>query len=414
ISMSNDVAIQVENVSKKYCRSLRRSVLYGMADIGRNLLGLGSQPEKLRNNEFWAVNDVSFELKRGETLGLIGPNGSGKTTLLKMLNGIFWPDRGKITIRGRVGALIAVGAGFHPMLSGRDNIYVNGAILGMSKREIDKRFDAIVDFADIGDFLDAPVKHYSSGMFVRLGFAVAVHCDPDILLIDEVLAVGDEGFRAKCYNKIAELQEHCAIILVAHNMSAIQRTCSRCLVLGEGRELHGGDVETAIQSYYAFFKEETRPIHSEGVSLSKFEICAPKESQTAVVEANCDLEIVFGVEAERTFENVIVMLHLLSPGGELTAEWNSAINDTTVNLDKGQQSFRVRLANLRLAPRTYYVSILITTTNQLRHLLWAHQHWSLKVIGFPPGNAAYEVAGSIEPVTEQARVAIGSDGMRLA
>ena len=181
--MDNDVVIKVENVSKKYCKSLKHSMLYGMSDIGRNVLGLKSRSERLRDNEFWALDDISFEVKRGETLGLIGPNGSGKTTLLKMLNGIFWPDKGKITIKGKVGALIAVGAGFHPLLTGRENIYINAAILGMSKREIDKKFDAIVDFADIGDFLDSPVKHYSSGMYVRLGFAVAVHCDPDILLV---------------------------------------------------------------------------------------------------------------------------------------------------------------------------------------------------------------------------------------
>jgi len=138
-------------------------MIYGMNDIVRNSLGLSSHSERLRNGEFWAVDDVSFELKSGETLGIIGSNGSGKTTLLKMLNGIFWPDRGKIAIKGKVGALIAVGAGFHPLLTGRENIYVNGAIMGMSKKEIDERFDEIVQFADIGDFLDSPVRNYSSG-----------------------------------------------------------------------------------------------------------------------------------------------------------------------------------------------------------------------------------------------------------
>src|SRR3989338_5925733 len=195
--MGEDLAIRVEGVSKKYCKSLKRSMLYGMADVARNLCGLRSPSGLLRPREFWAVDDVSFEVRRGESFGLIGPNGSGKTTLLKMLNGIFWPDKGKITTRGRVGALIAVGAGFHPLLTGRENIYINGAILGMNKREIDKKFDSIVEFADIGDFLDSPVKHYSSGMFVRLGFAIAIHCEPDILLLDEVLAVGAINFQKK-------------------------------------------------------------------------------------------------------------------------------------------------------------------------------------------------------------------------
>ena len=188
--MGNDVTVRADHVSKKYCKSLRTSMRYGIEDIGRNLLGLRSRSERLRPGEFWALEDVSFEVRRGEAVGIIGPNGSGKTTLLKLLNGIFWPDRGKITVRGRVSVLIELGAGFHSSLTGRENIYINAAILGMTKQETDDRFDAIVDFADIGDFIDTPVKYYSSGMFVRLGFAVAVHCDPDLLLIDEVLAVG--------------------------------------------------------------------------------------------------------------------------------------------------------------------------------------------------------------------------------
>ena len=197
-------------------------MIYGVKDIGRNMFGLSSHSEKLRKNEFWAVDDVTFEIKKGETLGIIGANGSGKTTLLKMLNGIFWPDKGKIFVNGRVGALIQVGAGFHPMLTGRENVYINAAILGMSKKEVDEKFDDIVEFADIGNFLDTPVKFYSSGMFVRLGFAIAVHCEPNILLVDEVLAVGDEGFQNKCFNKIGELKKkETTTILVSHNMHII-------------------------------------------------------------------------------------------------------------------------------------------------------------------------------------------------
>ncbi len=233
--MSNDVVIKVENVSKKFCKSLKRSMVYGASDIMRNAVGLNAPCDQLRDGEFWAVNDVSFEIKRGESIGLIGSNGSGKTTLLKMLNGIFWPDRGEISIRGRVGALIAVGAGFHPVLTGRENIYVNGAILGMTKRELDKKFDAIVAFADIGDFLDTPVRYYSSGMFVRLGFAVAVHCEPDILLVDEVLAVGDINFQKKCLDKISEFKkEQRSVILVTHNLLQVEMSCQRALLLDRG------------------------------------------------------------------------------------------------------------------------------------------------------------------------------------
>lgn len=226
-------------------------MIYGMQDIGRNMFGQSSRSEQLRHNEFWAVDDVSFELRKGETLGIIGPNGSGKTTLLKMLNGIFWPDKGKITIKGRVGALIAVGAGFHPLLTGRENIYINAAILGMSKQEVDAKFDEIVDFADIGDFLDSPVKHYSSGMFVRLGFAVAVHCKPEILLVDEVLAVGDTSFRRKSSERMKALLEsgETSIILISHDMHAIKAISDRAILLYNGQMKAFGSVGDVIAQY---------------------------------------------------------------------------------------------------------------------------------------------------------------------
>jgi len=225
-------------------------MLYGIKDIGRNMLGLCSNSDMLRKNEFWAVNDVSFELKKGETLGIIGQNGSGKTTLLKMLNGIFWPDNGKISIKGRVGAIIQVGAGFHPMLTGRENIYINGAILGMNKKEMDNKFDDIVKFAHIGDFIDSPVKYYSSGMYVRLGFSVAVHCEPDILLVDEILAVGDLAFALKCHRKISEIrQSGKTVVIVSHNIQAIRNVCNKILWLNDGKLKEIGEVHHVCDLY---------------------------------------------------------------------------------------------------------------------------------------------------------------------
>jgi len=259
--MPADFAVKIEHVSKKYCRALKQSMRYGITDIARNMLALGSEPDKLRQKEFWAVDDVSFELKRGEALGIIGPNGSGKTSILKMINGIFWPDKGKITVKGRVSPLIEVGAGFHPLLTGKENIYINAAILGMTRKEVDIKFDAIVDFADIGDFLDSPVKHYSSGMCVRLGFAIAAHCEPEILLIDEVLAVGDAEFRTKCFEKISELTQNCSVIVVSHNMTSIARVCSRCIVLKKGRTVLSAPTDEAIR-YYEDYESEYHKQHS--------------------------------------------------------------------------------------------------------------------------------------------------------
>jgi homopolymeric O-antigen transport system ATP-binding protein len=289
--MSDEILVRVENVSKKFCRSLKKSLWYGVRDIfselnpfGKNgagnlQLGDGNSPAQiptlnsqlhadgqgemsnsapplatrhssLRKDEFWAVNDVSFELKRGECLGLIGHNGAGKTTLLKMLNGLIKPDHGRIEMRGRVGALIALGAGFNPILTGRENIYVNGSVLGLTKREIDAKIEDIIDFADIREFIDSPVQGYSSGMGVRLGFAIAAHCQPDILLLDEVLAVGDVGFQAKCFNKLAEFRERgVAFILVSHNMHQISRYCDQVLYLKHGRVTHLGEAESGIEHF---------------------------------------------------------------------------------------------------------------------------------------------------------------------
>jgi ABC-type polysaccharide/polyol phosphate transport system ATPase subunit len=246
----NDIVIRTEDVSKKFCKALKGSMFYGMIDIAKGMLGFSNNTDVLRKDEFWAVQDVSFEVNQGEVLGIIGPNGSGKTTLLKMINGIFMPDKGRIEVNGRVGALIEVGAGFHPLLTGRENIYVNGAILGMSKKEIDRKFTSIIEFADIGDFLDTPVKYYSSGMYVRLGFAVAIHSRPDILLIDEVLAVGDSEFQAKCMNAIETLKDiGTSIILVSHNDVLIERNCSRILLLNNGEAQFLGETEDALKLY---------------------------------------------------------------------------------------------------------------------------------------------------------------------
>ncbi len=250
--MNNDTVIRLEGVSKKYCRTLRHTMLYGTTDLAKSFLGIKQKDGALRNGEFWAVKDATFELKRGETLGIIGQNGSGKSTLLKLLNGIFMPDRGKITINGRVGALIEVGAGFHPMLTGRENIYVNGAILGMTKKDIAKRFDEIVEFADIGEFMDLPVKHYSSGMTVRLGFSIVAHCESDILLIDEVLAVGDMDFKYKCIKKIEEFRrEGKALVLVSHDIIAVNKLCSRAILLSHGAVEYDSTAGESIDRYFA-------------------------------------------------------------------------------------------------------------------------------------------------------------------
>ncbi|MGH9163765.1 MAG: ABC transporter ATP-binding protein [Vicinamibacteraceae bacterium] len=248
--MARDIVVEVDSVAKKYCRSLRRSMWYGLVDGLRDVGGIRPPSARLRSQEFWAVDEVSFDVRRGECLGLVGPNGAGKSTLLTMLNGIVRPDRGMIRIRGRTAPLIGVGAGFHPQLTGRENVYVNAAILGLSKAETDAVFDEIVAFADIGKYLDSPVKFYSSGMYVRLGFSVAVHVRPDLLLIDEILSVGDVRFQARCFNRIGEMRRAgTAMIFVSHNMHHIASFCDRVLYLSEGRPRVLAEPEEALAAY---------------------------------------------------------------------------------------------------------------------------------------------------------------------
>ncbi len=265
----SDVLVKAEGVTKKFCKSIKHLMFYGMADIGRDMLGMSSKTDELRSNEFWANENISFELRRGECLGLIGPNGTGKSTLLKILSGIISPDKGQVEIRGRVGALIQLGAGFHPILTGRENIYINGSILGFSKKEIDKKFDKIVDFAELQDFIDTPVKHYSSGMHVRLGFAIAAQMEPDVLLIDEVLAVGDAGFRAKSFNAITEISRNAAVIFVSHTMPMVARICSKVMVMAQGQSIYQGeDVPFGIEEYFGLFQQEkTQVIGKQTVKL---------------------------------------------------------------------------------------------------------------------------------------------------
>ncbi len=246
---SSDVILSVQGVSKKFCRSLKRSLFYGIQDIGSELTGT-KRPDRLRAGEFWALQDINLQLRRGEALGLVGANGSGKTTLLRMISGLIRPDTGSIWVRGRVAPLLALGAGFSPVLSGRENIYANMSILGLSTREIDERFEQVVEFAEIGEAIDAPVYSYSSGMAARLGFACAVHTNPDVLLIDEVLAVGDARFRAKCERRLADLlQQGTAFVLVTHFFQGILNICSSGIYLNQGRLIAAGNAREIMDRY---------------------------------------------------------------------------------------------------------------------------------------------------------------------
>jgi len=246
--------LEASHVSVKFCRDLKQSLRYGLSDMARELLPRKPAAGLLRPREFWAVRDVTLTLRRGECLGLIGPNGSGKSTLLKALNGLIKLDGGTVRSRGRVGALIELGTGFRPILTGRENVYINGAVLGLTKRQIAEKFDRIVAFSELGEAIDAPVQSYSSGMGLRLAFSVAIHLDVDILLLDEVFAVGDISFRSKCFQAMQQLLGRSAVIFVSHSMQHITRMANSLLVLDRGHPAYyGTDVRRGIEYYYSLF-----------------------------------------------------------------------------------------------------------------------------------------------------------------
>lgn len=338
----NEVLVHVEGVAKKFCRSLKRSLWYGLCDIagelspfprhsaggmeqrastvaeGGSILPATSNPplatsSPLRPGEFWAVRDVSFELRRGECLGLIGHNGAGKTTLLKMLNGLIKPDDGRIEINGRVGALIALGSGFNPVLSGRENIYINGSVLGLSKKEVEEKIDDIIDFAEVREFIDMPVRNYSSGMQVRLGFSIASSLSPDVLILDEVLAVGDIGFVIKCLNRVRKMTANAAVILVTHQMQFISSFCTRVILMERGRTaLDTSSAGEAIDKYYQMVKAER---NDTGTMQAALEEVVLAQGDRVRQGANGLLKIRFKVEApiRAASLHIYVMDQAMSP-----------------------------------------------------------------------------------------------------
>ena len=375
--MSGDVLLGVDGVSKKFCRDLRRSLWYGLKDTAADLFGRDGN-DTLRRDEFWAVERVSLALSRGECLGLIGRNGAGKTTLLKMLNGLIKPDAGRIEIRGQVGALIALGAGFNPILTGRENIYVNGSVLGLSKRTIDAKLDEIVEFAEIGDFIDTPVQSYSAGMQVRLGFAVATALQPDVLLLDEVLAVGDAAFRAKCYERLARMRERSAFVLVSHDMDQIARVCSAVLVLDRGRAHHLGDVAQGIQLYEDLSRPQTVPLSHEQVADGT-EASNVWCDETVSVDGL--LHISLTVRLPEPVAVADVRVTLWADDGLPALDAYSRTQGSSARLAEGVSRLEMTVGPLRLKRGRYAVSLALLNRANNLHLYWGDRIRSVEVQG---------------------------------
>jgi len=324
-----EVLIKAEGVSKKFAKDLKKSLYYGMVDVFNNVIGR-QQSKALRNQEFWAVNGISFEVKRGECLGLIGHNGAGKSTLLKMLNGLISPDEGTITMKGKIGALIELGAGFNPILTGRENIYNNAAVIGFSKDAIDANLENIIAFSELEEFIDMPVKNYSSGMKVRLGFAIAAQMEPDILIIDEVLAVGDLGFRVKCMNRINEMLKNTAVIFVSHAMSQVTTICNKAMLMEHGKnDFYGNDVGLAVEKYFIKFDTTGEQTIGDGsVKLRLFNIIENnKIVDDCFIENGDDLKVIFELETDSAIEQLKFRLGIFNIEYKLLAE----IDSQTVN-----------------------------------------------------------------------------------
>ena len=362
----HELLVKVQNVSKKFSYNLKNSLKYGAVDIFRSTLGLKTE-KKLRPNEFWAVNDISFELKRGECIGLIGHNGAGKSTLLKILNGLYAPDKGQITMKGKVGALIELGAGFNPILTGRENIFNNAAVLGFTKEEVEEKMQSIIDFSEIGEFLDMPVKNYSSGMNVRLGFAVAVHLQPDILIVDEVLAVGDLGFILKCFKKIDELLPHTAVIFVSHSMPMVSRICNEIILMNKGRvQYQGTDVAKGIDEYYNHFSSEDASVVFDDGSLELIDYKIKNTEGT--VEKSFEWNSSFIVDL--TFRNKTLTKMPYVTIQIMDKEQRAAADIHVDHLEpviKPGKDFSVRFVNkdIKLSKGRYTLNVLVSETSQL-------------------------------------------------
>jgi lipopolysaccharide transport system ATP-binding protein len=390
VRTTNEVLIEANHVSKKFCRSLTKSLWYGVRDIcsdlnpfARNRIS-GSDTARLegrlRQDEFWAVNNVSFQVRRGECLGLIGRNGAGKTTLLKMINGLIKPDSGSIKVRGRVGALIALGAGFNPILTGRENIYVNGSVLGLKKKEIDKKFADIIEFADIGDFINSPVQSYSSGMRVRLGFAIATAIEPQVLLLDEVLAVGDIAFRVKCYNRIGRLQTDAGTILVTHDLSYLSTICNRILFMSQGEGTYYQDRDEGIQRYI----EEQTPDSTDEDSKPLLTFIAPLTAASIIAESEQirhgdDLGIVVAVDSTADLDNLQLRCTASTEAGHPVLVWDSAWTGQSVHLKKGRQVIRLVLGPMNLIGGRYTFYLTFSQPGNGQLILYSHRTISFEV-----------------------------------
>ena len=386
----SDVVIRVEGLGKKYALHHETSERYtALRDVvarqaratGRllNPFTLAGQLRKAQREaappseeEFWALKDVSFEIRRGERVGIIGRNGAGKSTLLKILSRITEPTTGRVEIRGRVASLLEVGTGFHPELTGRENIYLNGAILGMSRREIRLKFDEIVDFAEVEKFLDTPVKRYSSGMYVRLAFAVAAHLEPEILVVDEVLAVGDASFQKKCLGKMEDVadREGRTVLFVSHQMAAIQTLCGKGILLHQGSVHSAGEMSPVINTYLnlgatSTGRSDISQLPRSGSGLARFGAVYPVDEcgiETTVFQLGKTLRFCFEIHSDFSTRGLSVGFSIHDQAGQSIAIVYSDFDNKTFDLEgiPSSEKLLAEIGSTSLSPGRYSLGVRMT------------------------------------------------------
>lgn len=379
--MENESIISLINISKRY------KIYSKPRDKLKEVLWSVFSKEKQYHRDFWALRDINLDIPKGTTFGIIGRNGSGKSTLLQIISGILHPTSGSVNVKGRVSALLELGAGFNREFSGRENVFMQGAIMGISREEMKKRFDAIADFADIGEFIEQPVKTYSSGMYVRLAFATAINVDPDLLIVDEVLAVGDFKFRQKCFERITEIQKRASVILVSHSMRDILMLCSEVLLLNNGCSVFQGDVEEAIDYYMKLSEEEEK----KRADKKTFEAIANNEARTiesaicgdmlhneekitdvrhkwvdksgnTVRSINHGSQIVlkFSFKIIAPVNNLIIGVPIWDSKGNMMTAFNTDMNRIKITIEKdGYVKGRLDIEHMGFNPGMYYTVFVV-------------------------------------------------------
>lgn len=398
----SSVAVSVEQVSKTFRLYHERATSLKERVVNRR---------RAEYEEFWALRDVTLDVSTGQTFGLIGPNGSGKSTLLKMIGGIILPTQGRITTHGRIASLLELGAGFHPDLTGRENVYLNASILGLTRKETDRNFDDIVAFAELEEFIDMQVRHYSSGMYVRLGFSVAIHVDPQILLVDEVLSVGDESFQRKCIDRIRAFQKQGrTIVVVTHAADSVPQICNGAAFIFKGHLEAIGDPAEVVRAYrqklHGEAHLEAAPGEERGdkrVRIEKVTIAGGDGRERSVFHSGDELQIAIDLDAQLRVDDVMVGIAIHDERDTLLLGTNTDLEDQPIDALAGRSRVSFNLERLPMQEGRYAITIGVTTRDH-RHVY----HWFEKAYSFrcdrtslSTGSLAIPVKVKVEQLTKQ-------------